>query len=37
MAQNKDIIEVLNDLIRINNDRTAGYTRAAEDTKNSRC
>ncbi len=33
MAQNKDIIEVLNDLIRINNDRTAGYTRAAEDTK----
>jgi uncharacterized protein (TIGR02284 family) len=33
MAQNKEIIEVLNDLIRINNDRTAGYTRAAEDTK----
>jgi len=33
MEQNKDIIEVLNDLIRINNDRTAGYTRAAEDTK----
>jgi uncharacterized protein (TIGR02284 family) len=33
MAQNKGIIEVLNDLIRINNDRTAGYTRAAEDTK----
>jgi uncharacterized protein (TIGR02284 family) len=33
MAQNKEVIEVLNDLIRINNDRTAGYTRAAEDTK----
>ena len=34
MAENKEIIGVLNDLIRINNDRTAGYTRAAEDTKN---
>jgi len=34
MAQNKEIIGVLNDLIRINNDRTAGYTRAVEDTKN---
>jgi uncharacterized protein (TIGR02284 family) len=35
MAQDvKDVIEVLNDLIRINNDRTAGYMRAAEDTKN---
>jgi uncharacterized protein (TIGR02284 family) len=33
MAQNKEVIEVLNDLIKINNDRTAGYTRAAEDTK----
>jgi len=33
MEQNKELIEVLNDLIRINNDRTAGYTRAAEDTK----
>jgi uncharacterized protein (TIGR02284 family) len=33
MAQNENIIEVLNDLIRINNDRVAGYTRAAEDTK----
>lgn len=33
MAQNKETVEVLNDLIRINNDRTAGYTRAAEDTK----
>ncbi|HEX6430711.1 MAG TPA: PA2169 family four-helix-bundle protein [Niastella sp.] len=31
--QNKEVIEVLNDLIKINNDRTAGYTRAAEDTK----
>ncbi|MBO9199293.1 MULTISPECIES: ferritin-like domain-containing protein [Niastella] len=34
MTTNKDVIEVLNDLIRINNDRTAGYMRAAEDTKN---
>jgi uncharacterized protein (TIGR02284 family) len=34
MADNKDMVEVLNDLIRINNDRTAGYMRAAEDTKN---
>jgi len=34
MTQNKEVIEVLNDLIRINNDRTAGYMRAAEDTKN---
>jgi uncharacterized protein (TIGR02284 family) len=34
MSQNKDLTEVLNDLIRINNDRTAGYMRAAEDTKN---
>lgn len=34
MATNKDVIEVLNDLIRINNDRTAGYMRASEDTKN---
>jgi uncharacterized protein (TIGR02284 family) len=33
MSQNESIIEVLNDLIKINNDRTAGYTRAAEDTK----
>lgn len=33
MAQNKEVIEVLNDLIKINNDRTAGYTRASEDTK----
>lgn len=33
MAQNENLIEVLNDLIRINNDRTAGYTRAAEDAR----
>ena len=33
MAQNENITEVLNDLIRINNDRTAGYTRAAEDSR----
>jgi len=34
MATNNDVTEVLNDLIRINNDRTAGYMRAAEDTDN---
>ncbi|AEW02077.1 aldehyde dehydrogenase [Niastella koreensis] len=34
MTTNKDVVEVLNDLIRINNDRTAGYMRASEDTKN---
>jgi len=34
MTTNKDMVEVLNDLIRINNDRTAGYMRASEDTKN---
>ncbi len=34
MATNKDVTEVLNDLIQINNDRTAGYMRAAEDTDN---
>jgi len=33
MKQNENVIEVLNDLIKINNDRTAGYTRAAEDSK----
>lgn len=33
MAQNENLIEVLNDLIRINNDRTAGYIRAAEDAR----
>ena len=33
MAQNENLTEVLNDLIRINNDRTAGYTRAAEDAR----
>ena len=32
MTTNKDVTEVLNDLIQINNDRTAGYMRAAEDT-----
>jgi uncharacterized protein (TIGR02284 family) len=34
MTTNKDVTEVLNDLIQINNDRTAGYMRAAEDTDN---
>jgi uncharacterized protein (TIGR02284 family) len=33
MSQNENIIEVLNDLIRINNDRTEGYIKAAEESK----
>jgi conserved hypothetical protein len=33
MAQNENIIEVLNDLIRINNDRTAGYQRASDEAR----
>jgi uncharacterized protein (TIGR02284 family) len=30
----KESIEVLNDLVKINNDRIEGYTKAAEDIKN---
>lgn len=33
MAQNENLVEVLNDLIRINNDRTTGYTKAADDAR----
>ena len=33
MSANDKLTEVLNDLIKINNDRTQGYENAAEDTK----
>ena len=33
MARNEKVTEVLNDLIRINNDRIEGYERAVKDTK----
>ena len=33
MAQNEKLAEVLNDLIRINNDRVAGYERAIDESK----
>ena len=33
MARNEKVTEVLNDLIKINNDRIEGYERAVEDTK----
>ena len=33
MEANKDLIEVLNDLIRINHDRTEGYHKAVEELK----
>ncbi len=33
MATNDNLIEVLNDLIRINNDRIVGYQRAVEEAK----
>jgi uncharacterized protein (TIGR02284 family) len=33
MKTNKDLIEVLNDLIRINHDRTEGYHKAVEELK----
>jgi uncharacterized protein (TIGR02284 family) len=33
MKANKDLIEVLNDLIRINHDRTEGYHKAVEELK----
>jgi uncharacterized protein (TIGR02284 family) len=32
MENNKEIIELLNDLVRINNDRVAGYERAIKET-----
>jgi uncharacterized protein (TIGR02284 family) len=33
MARNEKVTEVLNDLIKINNDRIEGYERAVEDTR----
>ncbi|QRR00384.1 ferritin-like domain-containing protein [Dyadobacter sandarakinus] len=33
MSQNAEVIEVLNDLILINNDRIAGYEKAYDETK----
>ncbi|MBC7888683.1 MAG: PA2169 family four-helix-bundle protein [Ferruginibacter sp.] len=33
MTTNENLIEVLNDLIEINNDRVTGYEKAADDTK----
>lgn len=33
MQKNEDLIEVLNDLIRINNDRIEGYEKAINETK----
>lgn len=33
MNSNETCVEVLNDLVRINNDRVEGYQRAAEETK----
>lgn len=35
MKKNNDLVETLNDLIRINNDRITGYERAAELSKSS--
>lgn len=35
MRENKDLISVLNDLIRINHDRTEGYEKAIEELKAS--
>ncbi len=33
MENNKEVIEVLNDLVQINNDRITGYERAIKETK----
>ncbi len=33
LTSNENLVEVLNDLIRINNDRVEGYVRAAKETK----
>jgi uncharacterized protein (TIGR02284 family) len=35
MAQNSEIVEVLNDLILINNDRIEGYKKASEETNSA--
>ncbi|MEO8584079.1 MAG: PA2169 family four-helix-bundle protein [Flavitalea sp.] len=34
MATNDNLVEVLNDLIRINNDRVVGYEKAADEARN---
>ena len=34
MTTNENLVEVLNDLVQINNDRIEGYQKAAEETKN---
>ncbi len=34
MVSNEKLVEVLNDLIEINNDRITGYEKAADETKN---
>lgn len=34
MVSNEKLVEVLNDLVEINNDRIAGYEKAAEETQN---
>ncbi len=36
MENNEKIIDVLNDLVRINNDRIKGYEKAIEDSKNDK-
>ena len=33
MTTNENLVEVLNDLVQINNDRIEGYQKAAEETK----
>lgn len=35
MIKNEDIVESLNDLVKINNDRIMGYEKAVEDTEDS--
>src|SRR6267378_2740471 len=35
MARNEKVNEILNDLIKINHDRTEGYERAVKDTRGS--
>lgn len=35
MASNEKLVEVLNDLIEINNDRITGYEKAADETKDA--
>lgn len=36
MENNEKVIDVLNDLVRINNDRIKGYEKAIEDSKNEK-